>query len=96
MLLLLLRNLVGGAAGRCVLHKLTSMLAFNQYEDALAFFGNQASYNFLSNILSRVIEQFLKLQAREAMDDFIFTLDSDRVLSIELIQSSLFLEHVFD
>ena len=72
------------------------MLALDEDEHAFALLRNQAGDDLLRHVLSRVIEQLFELQTGEAMDDFVFALDSDGILHFELVELTLLLKHVFD
>ena len=66
------------------------------HEDALTLLRNQTSYNLLGNILSRIVQEFLELEAGEAIDDLILAPDRLRVLLLELVKLTFLLIHVLN
>ena len=60
--------------------------ALEEAEDTFSAFRNQARHHLLSNILRRVIEELLKLQARELLNDSLLPPDGVRVMLLEKVR----------
>ena len=72
------------------------MLVLKSDEHSLSFLRYQTSNDFLCNILSRVVQEFFKLETCEFVDDFIFSSYRYRVLLLKLVQFIILLKHIFD
>jgi hypothetical protein len=70
------------------------VLLLKRHENTFASFRYQASYNFLGYILGGVVEQLLKLKARELVDHVFLAADRGWVLSFKLIQLLFLLKHI--
>ena len=77
------------------LHESVGMARLYHNEHTLAFLRNEASDDFLSHILSWVVQEFLQLQTWETLNNLILAANGRRVLLIELFNSALLLKHVF-
>lgn len=77
-------------------HENIRVLLFDHHEDAFPLLRDQACDDFLSHVFRGIVEKLLELHAREALDDVFFAPDGRRVLTLELVQLVLFLEHIFD
>lgn len=86
-----------GCLGRLLgAHQDIRMLLLDHHESTFSLLRDEARHNFLSHVLCGVVQQFLKLHARETMNDVFLAPNGIRVLTLELVQFVFLLEHVFD
>ena len=69
---------------------------FKQCEHSFSLPRDQTLHDFLGNIFGRVVEQVFQLQACELANDILLFADHQRVLSLKLVKSLFFFEHVFN
>ena len=67
---------------------------FKSDKDSFSSFRYQTSNHFLSHILCWVVEQLLKLQTRELLDDLILSSNHHWILRLKLLVFVFLLEHV--